>query len=163
MNQNISFLTEFGFNNHQNFFESLFRPKMLSLTLPVAILGGFFEQIFGLQPIVFVAFVALLTLELVSGIFASWIEKKEITSRRMKSFLMMLFVWLIVLFVLNSFKIFYQEQLLGKVFSYLFDAVIIFVNVIYFKSIWENAGRIMNRKDDFKKLSDIFSKKLNKD
>jgi phage-related holin len=113
----------------EHFFSSLLRPKLLALTIPFAAIGGFIDYIFGLQPIVFTAFVALLTIELVSGIFASWIEGKEITSKRMKAFLMMLFVWLVVLFIINAFHQAYEATDIGFVFHYLFDVVIIFVNL----------------------------------
>lgn len=77
----------------------------------------------------------------------------------------MLFVWLVVLFILNAFKGAFEEtDSMHVVFEYLFNAVLLFVNVIYFKSIWENAGRIMNKKDEFKKLINIFnSKQVSKD
>ncbi len=159
---NMSFLTEFGFSTHSNFLESLFRPKLLHITIPASIIGSFIEKIFGLQPIVFIAFIVLLSAELVSGIFASWIEHVPITSRRMKSFLMMLFVWLCVLFILNAFQYQFEGGALEQVFNYLFNAVIVFVNIIYFKSIWENAGRIMDKIEEFNKLSDIFYKKFKK-
>lgn len=152
--------TEFGFIDYDHFFNSLLRPKLTYLTIPIAAIGGFIDYLFGLQPIVFVAFVLLLSIELISGIFASWIENKPITSKRMKSFLMMLFVWLIVLFILNTFQSSYEGSEIGFIFHYLFDAVLIYVNVIYFKSIWENMGRISSKKKEFGSLSDIFSRKL---
>lgn len=149
--------TEFGFLDYDHFWGSLIRPKLFALTIPIATIGGFIDYLFGLQPLIFCAFVCLLTIELISGIFASWIEKKPITSKRMKAFLMMLFVWLVVLFILNAFR---QLQNIGFVFSYLFDAVIIFVSTIYFKSIWENAGRIMDKWKEFKSLAATFTQKL---
>lgn len=154
---------EFGFVDMSHFWNSLIRPKLFLLSIPIAAIGGFIDYLFGLQPIVFVAFVCLLTLELVSGIFASWIEMKPITSKRMKAFLMMLFVWLMALFIINQLHQAYEGKEIGFVFHYLFDAVIIFVNVIYFKSIWENAGRIMGRIKEFKSLSEIFERKLKVD
>lgn len=160
MSKTFSFLTEFGFCSLSQFIESLFRPKLLNVSIPVAFMGAFCNLVFGLEPIVLLAFVSLLMLELASGIFASIVEGRKITSKRMKSFLMMLFVWLVVLFILNSFKIHYSHTVLESVFNYLFNAVVIFVNVIYFKSIWENAGRIMDRKDEFQKISETFSEKI---
>ena len=153
-------LTEFGFNSIEHFRNSLIRPNLFNVSIPVAIFGGMIENLFGVKAVFLIAFVALLTLELTSGIFASWIEGQKITSKRMKSFLMMLFVWLVVLFILNTFKCsFSEDNSMYLTFEYLFNAVILFVNVIYFKSIWENAGRIMDKKDEFKKLINIFNTK----
>lgn len=159
MNKN-HFITEFGFCDLQQFINSLIRPKLLNFTLPLTAIGSFIQFIFGVQPIVLVAFVALLSIELISGIGASILEGKKITSKRMKAFLLMLFVWLTILFILNTFKSFTDSKLISSVFGYLFDIVLIYVNIIYFKSIWENIGRISNKKKEFKKLSNIFSKKL---
>ena len=160
MTHKHSLFQEFGFSSADHFFTSLFRPNLLNISLPTAAFGSIIESIFGLKWVVVLAFVVLLTLELVSGIFASWIEGKEITSKRMKAFLMMLFVWLVSLFILNAFRCNFEEtSSLHVVFDYLFNAVLLFVNVIYFKSIWENAGRIMNKKGEFKKLINIFNSK----
>ena len=136
------------------------RPKLLNMSVPVAAIGSCLEMIFGLKPIVLIAFIFLLTVELVSGICASWMEKKPITSKRLKAFLMMLFVWLAALFILNVFRYQYEGEMMEYVFEYLYNAVILFVNVIYFKSIWENAGRIMDKKDEFSRLKSIFNRKL---
>jgi predicted permease len=162
MSRTFSFITEFGFCNVDQFTESLIRPKLMIFSIPFAMLGALVQFIFGVKPLVLLAFVMLLTLELISGIFASWIEGRKITSKRMKAFLMMLFVWLVILFILNGFKLHFLQTPLESVFDYLFTAVVLFVNVIYFKSIWENAGRIMERKDEFKKIQETFSAKLKK-
>ena len=162
MSKMSSLIHEFGFCNVDQFTESLLRPKLMSFSVPFSIMGASLQLIFGLKPIVLIAFVMLLTLELLSGIFASWIEGRKITSKRMKSFLMMLFVWLVTLFILTGFKEHFKGNVLEAVFEYLFTAVVLFVNVIYFKSIWENAGRIMNRKEEFKELRKLFASKLNK-
>lgn len=160
-----SLFHEFGFKSADQFITSLLRPNLLSISIPTAALGSLIETVFGLKWIVVLAFVLLLTIELISGIFASCIEGQKITSKRMKAFLMMLFVWLVVLFILNAFKGAFEEtDSMHVVFEYLFNAVLLFVNVIYFKSIWENAGRIMDKKDEFKKLINIFnSKQVSKD
>lgn len=163
MERHHHYLTEFGFNDFGHFFTSLIRPKLLPLSIPLTITISFFDKVFGLQPVVFIAFLALLFLELFTGICASYIEGQKITSKRMKSFLIMLFVWLIVLFILNTFKHSFEDTQMGVVFSYLFDGVVIFVNVIYFKSIWENMGRISGKKAEFGKLSNLFSDKLEKE
>lgn len=163
MSKMSSLLHEFGFCNVEQFTESLLRPKLLFLSVPISFMGATLQLVFGLKPIVLMAFVMLLTLELTSGIFASWIEGRKITSKRMKSFLMMLFVWLSTLFILNGFKEHFRETVLESVFEYLFTAVVLFVNVIYFKSIWENAGRIMNRRQEFRQLRKLFLSKLKQD
>lgn len=162
MHKYMSCITEFGFNSTDQFLNSLFRPKLMPLSIPIAMIGSFLQFVFGLEPVVFIAFVSLLSLELVSGIFASWIEGQRITSKRMKAFLMMLFVWLVVLFILNAFRKLEENEFISQTFDYLFYAVIIFITSIYFKSILENGSRIMNKKEEFKSIIGIFGKKLNK-
>lgn len=159
-NRIFSLLHEFGFCNVDQFTESLLRPKLMSFSIPFAMMGATLQLLFGLKPIVLTAFIVLLTLELSSGIFASWIEGRRITSKRMKAFLMMLFVWLCTLFIITSFKQHFIGTSIEFIFDYLFTAVILFVNIIYFKSIWENAGRIMNRKNEFAELRKLFLSKL---
>jgi phage-related holin len=159
----FSIFNEFGFINAKAFYNSLVRPNFLNISVPFAAISAAIDFMFGMQPIVLLAFVALLSLELVSGIFAAWIEGQKITSKRMKAFLMMLFVWLVVLFIIHIFAVQYNGNLVNGIFSYLFDAVVLFVCSIYFRSIWENMSRIWGKKEDFKKIIEIFSKKIKTD
>jgi len=159
MNRYFSWITEFGFPDLDHFISSLIRPKLLPLSIPLSVVGGFLEYIFGLEPIILIAFAALLTLELGTGIAAAWLEGQKITSKRMKSFLIMFFVWLVVLFILHQFSTL-DNILIATAFDYLFYTTIFFVSIIYLKSVFENGSRIMGSKKDLKKLVDVFDKKL---
>jgi len=159
--QDLSFIEEFGFKDSHQFYNSLLRPKLLSSTVPIATIGGFIERLFGLEPIILIAFVALLTLELITGISASKIEGQKITSKRMKAFLLMFFVWLTILFILHQFSKL-DNVVAATAFDYLFYSTIFFVGVIYLKSVFENVSRIIDKKEDMRRLINIFDKKLDK-
>lgn len=162
MNSNM---INFGFCSWDSLLQSLLRPEMARVNIVLSATLGMCEILFGIKPIVLLAFVALLTLELFSGIMASLIEGRRITSRRMRSFGVMMVIWLIALFIVHQFKVHFEGRAVSMIFDYLFVVVILYANAVYFKSIWENAARIrggIQDKDLFKKMGEKFGDKLTK-
>ena len=158
-------MINFGFCSWDSLVQSLVRPEMAKVNLILSATVGVCELVFGIKPIVLLAFVALLTLELFSGIMASLMEKRRITSRRLRSFGVMMVIWLLALFIVQQFKVHFTGSYVSFVFDYLFVVIILYANAVYFKSIWENAARIrgsMQDKDLFKKMSERFGDKLTK-
>ena len=156
-------IINFGFCSFNSLINSLFRPEMAKTNLIISATIGICELLFGIKPIVLLAFVALLTLELFSGIMASILEGRKITSRRMRSFGVMMVIWLVALFIITQFKIHFEGKAVALIFDYLFVVVILYANGVYFKSIWENASRIIGRpssKRMIKRMSDKFEDKL---
>lgn len=157
-------INELGFCKYQDLFDSLFRPEQAFVLLPISTILSMLEFAFGLKPIVLLAFVILLTLELFSGIMASLLEGKRIYSRRLRSFGVMLVIWLGALFIINMFRYQFVEEPIHYVFDYLFVLIIIYANLVYFTSIWENAVRINRNKrtmsKQLSKFSKVFSSKL---
>ena len=158
-------MINFGFCSWDSFMQSLIRPEMAKANITLSATIGMCEFLFGIKPMVLIAFVALLTLELFSGIMASLLEGRRITSRRMRSFGVMMIIWLIALFIVHQFKVHFSGLYVESIFNYLFVVIILYANAVYFKSIWENAARIsgsMRHKDLFKKMSEKFGDKLTK-
>lgn len=160
MPHRYALIHDLGFCGLNHLFVSLIRPSLLTSILPSAALVGLCEFFFGLKPLVLLAFVILLTVELGSGIAASWLEGKRITSRRMKAFIVMVTIWMFILFIINMFRFQFLEHWIGAIFDYLFVVVILYANTIYFTSIWENMGRISQNRNRFKEISNHFSNKL---
>lgn len=153
----------FGFENSDQFFASLIKPKLLIYSLFTLPFFQGVEIYFGLKPVAFLALCALLTLELVTGILASLLEGSEtnINSRRLKSFGALFVSYFVTLFVIKSMEIqFNDNHEMNKYFNYLFDFFLIYILFVYFRSIFENFARIRDNKDDFARIIDYFKGKL---
>lgn len=145
-------LENFGFNCKYEFMGSMVHTQVLTLTLPIAGISSIIESYFGLQGLTVLSFVLLITLELISGICASKVNKEKISSRRFSRFGFKLFVWVTLLFILNSLRLEYStyDTTIGKtsylLFNWLHSTVFIYVNLEYLISVLENLGVISGKK-----------------
>lgn len=133
----------FGFDNYEGFLKSMFHNQLLAITIPISLISATVEVLFGLKFITLIAFVVLLSFELITGIVASRIKGQRISSRKFSRFGFKLFTWLIFLFILNVFKKEYEGQsVISEVFSWLHSSVIIYVSLEYLISVLENIDTI---------------------
>jgi len=144
----------FGFNDLYDFNTSLLHSKLMLLTIPIAGISAFFEGIFGLQSLTILAFVVLVTLELITGLRASIVLGRRIESKKFGRFGLKVFVWVTLLFVLNSLKIEYlsHEGSFGKVayelLNWLHGTLFIYINIEYLISVLENLSIVSGKKND---------------
>jgi len=153
-------VTNFGFNDLTDFSNSLvhktcpFSSKSILLTmLPIAGISSVVETIFGLQGITVLAFVVLVTLELVTGLIASRSRGEAIVSKKFSRFGLKVFVWLSLLFVLNALKKEYHDEglfdgMASVLFTWLHGTLFIYINLEYLISVLENLGIITGKDND---------------
>ena len=79
-------VSSFGFDNVTDFKCSFIHTKLLSITLPITLVSTLIETYLGIEWVTWVAFVMLLTAELISGIMASVIKGRRISSIRFSRF-----------------------------------------------------------------------------
>lgn len=133
----------FGFDNYEGFLKSMFHNQLLAITIPISLISATVEVLFGLKFITLIAFVVLLSFELITGIVAARTKGQRISSRKFSRFGFKLFTWLIFLFILNVFKKEYEGQsVISEVFSWLHSSVIIYVSLEYLISVLENIDTI---------------------
>jgi hypothetical protein len=146
-------VSNFGFEDASDFTTSLLHSKLMLLTLPIAGVSSVIERSFGLQSLTILAFVLLVTLELITGLIAAKVSKVKIESRKFGRFGLKIFIWLSLLFIINALRIEYNghEDTLGSVayslFNWLHGTLFIYVNIEYLISVLENLATISGNKN----------------
>lgn len=133
----------FGFDDVNLFYKSMFHSGLMTVTIPAAVLSATVERLFGLKVITLTAFIVLLIFELFTGVVASRVKGQRISSRRFSRFGFKLLTWIVFLFILNVFKNQYTDSLiLSELFNWLHSAIVIYVSLEYLISILENIDTI---------------------
>ena len=157
-------VTNFGFEDMTDFSGSLLHTKAMLLTIPVAGASAIAEHYFGLQTLTILAFVVLVTLELITGLTAAKVSGQKIESKKFGRFGLKVFVWVSLLFVINSLRLEYRghEDTLGGLafglFNWLHGTLFIYINIEYLISILENIGVISGKNN--KGIIDVVKDKL---
>jgi hypothetical protein len=163
-------VSNFGFDDITDFMGSFVHKNMLLLSIPIAGISSVIETVFGLQGLTILAFVILVTLELITGLVAAKVKGLPIVSNKFGRFGLKVFVWLTLLFVLNSLKKEYHdsglfEGLASGLFTWLHGTLFIYINLEYLISVLENLGVITGKSNDGviklirKKFKGLFSTK----
>lgn len=170
MRKIINYVVEnFGFDNLSDFTKSIIHTKFLAITIPLAGISSIIESIFGLQSVTIFAFTLLVTLELITGITASKVKRRKIVSRRFGRFGLKVFVWLSLIFILNTLRLEYllHEDFFGAIayglFTWLHGTLFIYVCLEYLISVIENLGDISGKstKGITKKIREKFKGFIN--
>lgn len=154
----------FGFSCTSDFNGSLVHSNLLMITLPIAAISSFVEEIMGLHSLTILAFVLLVILELITGIAASKNRGEKIVSHKFSRFGLKVFVWLTLLFITNSLRLEYegQKDLLSTttlgLFSWLHSALFVYVTLEYLISVLENVTSLTNKKNKKSLLNGIINK-----
>jgi PAS domain S-box-containing protein len=161
---------EFGFSGAQDFIDSLVHVKLWLLTIPLAItISGvvtWLENNLGMQSMTMAALLALLVLELVTGLWAAKANKVKIESRKFARFGLKVIVWFTLFFIVNSLAGQYEEQegiwssTLHTIYSWSHGTLMIFVTLEYLISVLENFSKITGQNTS--PLINAFRSRLNK-
>jgi phage-related holin len=144
----------FGFESYTDFSDSMIHNKLLFLTIPFAGASAFLEYMVGLQSFTLIAFVVLVILELVTGLVASKNRGEEIVSRKFSRFGFKVFVWFLLIYIVNSMKLEYRNSdtdfgsLAYGLFIWLHGTLFIYIVIEYLISVLENLGSITGNKKD---------------
>lgn len=168
-------VNNFGFSCTGDFSNSIIHSNLLTITIPFAGLSALIETSFGLRNLTILAFVVLVTLELLSGLLASKIRGEKIVSHKFSRFGFKVFVWMVLLYVVNTMKIEYSEQggsfstLASGFFTWLHGTLFIYIVIEYLISVLENLGVITGKSNDtlimkiIKKLNGFLGDEKNKE
>jgi hypothetical protein len=127
----------------RDFFGSLIHINFLYITIPLATICAFFERIIGLEYYSIVALILLLAMELITGLYAAKINKKQIKSKKFGRFGLKLFVWFGLLFILKSFAFDTNfDSTLETTYKFFFltlhRMILIYIVIEYLISVLEN-------------------------
>lgn len=147
-------VNSFGFNCTGDFGSSIIHSNLLIITIPLAGFSALLEASLGLRHLTILAFVVLVTLELITGLVASKIRGEKIVSRKFSRFGLKVFVWLTLLYVVNAIKIEYSDQggnfsnLASGFFTWLHGTLFIYIVIEYLISVLENLSVITGKNND---------------
>jgi predicted permease len=157
----------FGFDNLGDFYNSLIHSRLLMLTIPLAGLSSVIKNIFGLEILTILAFVILITLELITGLISSKVNGIKIESKKFARFGLKIFVWVTLLFIINTIRKEWvgKDGVLGslsyELFDWLHGTLFIYITLEYLISVLENLNKILGVEDD-NSITTIISKKIKK-
>lgn len=161
---------EFGFTNFSDFVDSLIHTKLMAFTIPLAFsIAGvvtFLENNLGMQVMTMTALLALLVLELVTGLWGAKASKTKIESRKFARFGLKVIVWFTLFFIMNSLTIQYEDEkglwskALYTIFSWSHGTLMVYVTLEYFISVLENFSKITGR--DTSPITRAIRKQLDK-
>jgi hypothetical protein len=163
----MKFLHQLKYSSLNEFLMSVFpsfKHKYLSiLIISVSAISGYVELYLGMKMLTLVAFVMLLTVELVSGIYASvFVKKQKLESARMQRFTIKLTLWLIALFITFSFYKEFEPKstAAAALFAWMHSGLMIYAALEYLVSVLENIAVISG--DTNNKLLVAFKTKIDK-
>lgn len=139
-----------GFDSWSAVVDSMFPSYAKNTTVLLVSIAGVYpmlEMFFGLKGLTIIAFAAMLSIELISGIMASKLSGKVLDSKRVPRFIFKLFLWLCCFFIVESFQKQYDgdNTLVAAGYEWLHAAIMIYVSQEYLISILENIAVISNR------------------
>lgn len=154
---------QFGYTSLSDFSDSFVHKNFLSIFIfiPISLCYNFAERYIGISWLGLTSFVCLITLELITGLMASKKLGKKIQSRKFSRFGLKIFVWLSLLFIVNSMAQEYMfkddSKIIYNAFYYLHTILFAYVNSEYLISVLENMS-ILTGKDNTKLIRAVTNK-----
>jgi len=154
-------LQDWGYESRGDFFQSTFHFHSMKSIFLVSFTTGIFSTIIkdyiGLEPIVYLSFIALLVMEFYTGIQASLKEKKKIQSKKFGRFIFKIATYTIMISIVNIFKNHLKvPQIFGfeiDVYSFIFYTILNLIIMQLIISVFENFSRL-----GFKESSKIYNR-----
>lgn len=148
----MNFFNIFGFASLRDFCNSMFHTQLYNFIIPFAATFTVIERLLGIHRYTLFALILLLTLELITGMWASKIKGRKIASKKMSRFGLKLLVWFSLIFILKSLA---ADNVIGtesssiytNVFSYLHGFIIAYIVIEYAISVLENF-KVISGKDN---------------
>jgi hypothetical protein len=145
-----SFLSEFGFESFTDFTSSSFgfsiKPIIISMGITFGYLATKFEQFVGLEPVVYIAFIALLFIEFFTGMKASIKEGVKIDSNKWQRVILKFLVYTIMIGILNIFKerlavpVMFGSEI--NIYAWIYYTVLNLIVIQMIISVFENLTRL---------------------
>jgi hypothetical protein len=133
-----------GFKNLEDLYFSLFSSAKYGYTGYLAALSitiTTISELVGLRELSIGAFGLLLLLELMTGLYAAIIQKKQITSSKFSRFGIKLFIWISLFFIVHQFS----QESNGIIYEWLHSGLLLYVGGEYLISILENLSLISGK------------------
>jgi hypothetical protein len=152
-------MSEFGFSSFTDYISSSFKwglsVKPLFISITLGTVATYFEKFIGLEPVVYLSFISLLTVEFFTGIKASLKEGVKIESRKFGRIILKIMTYTAVIGMINIFRTrFASPVIFGmtiNIYQWIFYTVLNLIVIQLIISIFENLSRL-----GYKESSRIF-------
>lgn len=109
----------------------------------VTYLIGIIITFFAPAAVTFLVITFFVILDLISGIYASWYNGEEITSKKMRNSVGKLIAYYILIMLFHTFDVIMIAEFFGR--PYLFPFVAFFLGSIEVKSVCENISKVLGQ------------------
>ena len=158
----MNVLNDFGFCNSNSFVESLLATQYKYLLIAFSGITSVGQFFFGMLDITMFLLFILMLIELVTGIWASKIRKRKISSKRLQRFGLKFMIYFFFIMLFQRLK---EEPALHstkELYEYMYSFFIMYFVGVHLKSIAENYSRISGKPSDLggfiKKINEKFFK-----
>ncbi len=179
MNIFVKFLLSYGYNSPRELFESMFptwKYHLQTLSLILSAISGGLSYLFGFGPVLGVAMLIAVLVEVVTGIIASRKLGSKFESFRFSRCILKLGLWALLFFIIHQFENEYESKThILDIAAYIFFKIVFLGTITMFlveyaTSILENMAVIDGKpkthlieviQSSWKELTNIFKKEQN--
>jgi phage-related holin len=140
------FVKDWGYSSVHDLLETTlhyreFKP-MIAMSLTLAGITSMIEQFVGLEPLMFVAWIALLLVELITGIKASLYEGKKLESKKFSRFIFKVFIYIVMISITHLLHIGSEGRFVSSVYGFIYWLIIDYISIQLIISVFENLSRL---------------------
>ena len=156
-------LSEFGFCGYTSLYKSLVRFESFKFLGIFASLGTVLEGMFGLTSYSVMILFVLILVELFVGIAAGVRRTKKFRARMLQRFGLKVFIYFLLLLVLNTFQLQYVGRPEYYMYASLHSFVVFYIIGVYMVSVLENTSFLLGGNKELDGLLRVFKVKLKKE
>jgi phage-related holin len=158
------FIKDWGYSSVHDLFETTlhyreFKP-MFAMSLTLLGITSMIEQFVGLEPLMFLAWVALLLVELITGIKASLHEGRKIQSKRFGRFIFKVFIYISMISITHLLHIGSEGRIISSFYGFIYWLIVDYISIQLIISVFENLSRLGFQESSFvfKTIKDYLNK-----
>ena len=158
------YIKDWGFVSMEDLFQSTLHYKnykpMLGMSFTFGTLSALVDKILGIELMVYLAFLLLLGIEFVTGIYASIKEGKKIQSKRLGRFVAKVIIYTCMIAIVNTMKVSFIQDKVGVIYDFIYWTILHLISIQLIVSVFENLSRLGFQESSrvFKKINKLMSK-----
>ena len=140
------FINDWGYNSFHDLLETTLHYKqykcMFAMSLTLVGITSMIEQFVGLEPIMFIAWICLLLVELITGIKASIHEGKKLESKKFSRFIFKVFIYVVMISITHLLHKGSEGRIISSVYGFIYWLIIDYISIQLIISVFENLSRL---------------------
>jgi len=158
------YINDWGFVSMEDLFQSTLHYKnykpMLGMSLTFGTISAFVDKILGIELMVYLAFLLLLVIEFITGIYASVKEGNKIQSKRLGRFVAKVIIYTCMIAIVNTMKVSFIHDKIGVIYDFIYWTILHLISIQLIVSVFENLSRLGVQESSrvFKRINKFMSK-----